>query len=102
MKCPSAGSEGERVASSDRSTQCSAEDELHVWNPLMEDIALSAALRRAAGRPAALRPPAVTSARRWERDGVLRTILLMWSLRLRYFLGESPRRLHRRYYGGPP
>ena len=70
--------------------------------PLMEDIALSAALRRAAGRPAALRPPAVTSARRWERDGVLRTILLMWSLRLRYFLGESPRRLHRRYYGGPP
>jgi hypothetical protein len=70
--------------------------------PLMEDIALSAALRRSAGRPAALRPPALTSARRWERHGVLRTIVLMWSLRLRYFLGESPQRLHRRYYGPQP
>ena len=70
--------------------------------PLMEDIALSAALRRNAGRPAALRPPARTSARRWERHGALRTIVLMWSLRLRYFLGESPQRLHRRYYGPQP
>ncbi|MBU6272380.1 MAG: TIGR04283 family arsenosugar biosynthesis glycosyltransferase [Betaproteobacteria bacterium] len=70
--------------------------------PLMEDIALSAALRRSAGRPAALRPPALTSARRWERHGALRTIVLMWSLRLRYFLGESPQRLHRRYYGPRP
>lgn len=65
--------------------------------PLMEDIALSKALRRIA-RP---RPQPVrlhTSARRWEQQGVLRTILLMWRLRLAYFLGADPAQLARRYY----
>ncbi len=66
--------------------------------PLMEDIALSRRLRSLA-RPACLRPPLVTSSRRWERDGVVRTILLMWRLRLAYALGADPRRLARRYYG---
>jgi rSAM/selenodomain-associated transferase 2/rSAM/selenodomain-associated transferase 1 len=64
--------------------------------PLMEDIALSARLRRR-GRPACLRPPVTTSARRWERHGVLRTILMMWWLRLRYFFGTSPLALADRY-----
>jgi rSAM/selenodomain-associated transferase 2 len=64
--------------------------------PLMEDIALSRQLRRRS-RPVALRATVVTSARRWERNGVLRTILLMWWLRLRYFLGASPARLARIY-----
>ncbi|HEU4371772.1 MAG TPA: hypothetical protein VFV05_26410 [Methylomirabilota bacterium] len=40
-----------------------------------------------------------TSARKWEREGPVRTVLLMWTLRLLYFLGASPRRLHRWYYG---
>ncbi len=66
---------------------------------LMEDIELSARLKRCAGRPAALLPPVLVSARRWESHGVWRTIFMMWSLRLRYFLGESPDRLHQRYYG---
>jgi rSAM/selenodomain-associated transferase 2 len=68
---------------------------------LMEDIDLSARLKRVAGRPAALRPPVLVSARRWERHGIWRTIFAMWGLRLRYFLGESPERLHQRYYGPP-
>jgi len=63
---------------------------------LMEDIALSAQLRRCS-RPVALRAAVVTSPRRWERNGVLRTIALMWWLRLRYFLGASPARLAQRY-----
>jgi rSAM/selenodomain-associated transferase 2 len=63
---------------------------------LMEDIALSAQLRRCS-RAVALRAAVVTSPRRWERNGVLRTIALMWWLRLRYFLGASPARLARRY-----
>ena len=66
---------------------------------LMEDIALSARLKRCAGRPAALRATVQVSARRWERHGIWRTVWAMWSLRLRYFLGESPRSLHARYYG---
>ena len=66
--------------------------------PLMEDIAISKALRRR-GHMACLRSPMRISARRWRRHGVLRTILLMWYLRLRYFFGDSPERLHRLYYG---
>ncbi|MGV3572877.1 MAG: TIGR04283 family arsenosugar biosynthesis glycosyltransferase [Ramlibacter sp.] len=60
--------------------------------PLMEDIALSARLRRI-GAPACLRPPVVTSARRWEKHGTLRTILLMWKLRALYFFGAQPQGL---------
>jgi rSAM/selenodomain-associated transferase 2 len=63
---------------------------------LMEDIALSRRLRRN-GRPVCLRERLKTSSRRWEARGVLRTIALMWRLRLAYFLGADPRRLARRY-----
>jgi rSAM/selenodomain-associated transferase 2 len=65
--------------------------------PLMEDIALSRRLRRC-GWPVRLRQRLQTSSRRWERDGILRTILLMWRLRLAYFLGADPARLARSYY----
>jgi len=65
--------------------------------PLMEDVALSKTLRRAArARPIVKR--VTTSSRRWQAQGVVRTVLLMWELRLRYFLGESPQALHKRYY----
>lgn len=63
---------------------------------LMEDIALSQRLLRE-GRPACLRARVVTSGRRWERDGVWRTILLMWRLRWRYRRGASPDELAREY-----
>ncbi len=64
--------------------------------PLMEDIALSRRLKQA-GPPLCLRQTVVTSSRRWEEQGILRTILLMWHLRLAYFLGASPTRLARHY-----
>ncbi|MBX3684958.1 MAG: TIGR04283 family arsenosugar biosynthesis glycosyltransferase [Rhodocyclaceae bacterium] len=64
--------------------------------PLMEDIALSRSLRRG-GRPACLRERVITSGRRWEQHGALRTVLLMWRLRAAYFLGADPARLARRY-----
>lgn len=64
---------------------------------LMEDIEFSRRLKRA-GRIACLRERVRTSARRWQRDGVLRTIALMWTLRLAYFCGVSPRRL-KAWYG---
>jgi rSAM/selenodomain-associated transferase 2 len=69
--------------------------------PLMEDIELSRRLRRR-GRLAPLRLRVTTSARKWEREGVVRTIVLMWTLRLLYALGVAPARLHRWYYGTPP
>jgi rSAM/selenodomain-associated transferase 2 len=64
--------------------------------PLMEDVALSTRLRRL-GRPLCLRACAVTSSRRWEERGIVRTILLMWGLRLAYALGADPARLAARY-----
>ena len=64
--------------------------------PLMEDIAISARLRRRSA-PLCLRERCLTSARRWESRGVLRTIVLMWWLRLQYALGAAPARLARRY-----
>ena len=64
---------------------------------LMEDIALSRLLKRQ-GRPVCLRQRLTTSSRRWERDGILCTILLMWRLRLAYFFGADPDRLARIYY----
>jgi rSAM/selenodomain-associated transferase 2 len=63
---------------------------------LMEDVAFCTAMKRR-GRPACLRLRVRTSGRRWEARGVLRTIILMWRLRLMYFLGARPERLARLY-----
>ena len=62
----------------------------------MEDIAISRLLKRQ-GPPACLTEQVTTSARRWERHGVWRTILLMWRLRVAYFLGADPKQLAIRY-----
>jgi rSAM/selenodomain-associated transferase 2 len=64
--------------------------------PLMEDIAFSRTMRRR-GRPACLRQRVRTSGRRWESRGVVRTILLMWGLRLAYALGADPAKLAGKY-----
>ena len=63
---------------------------------LMEDIALSRILKRF-GPPLCLRERVMTSSRRWEKNGVLRTVLLMWRLRIYYALGLDPRHLARWY-----
>ena len=69
--------------------------------PLMEDIELSRRLKRI-GRMACLRLRVTTSARKWERDGILRTVLLMWTLRFLYGCGMDAGRLHAWYYRRPP
>ncbi len=64
--------------------------------PIMEDIDFSSRLKQA-GRIAALRDCVITSFRRWERNGPVRTILLMWSLRFLYWIGVRPHTLARFY-----
>jgi rSAM/selenodomain-associated transferase 2 len=64
--------------------------------PLMEDIEFSTRLKHA-GPTQALRETVTTSFRRWEQQGPLRTILLMWALRFLYWIGVSPSRLSRWY-----
>ncbi len=64
---------------------------------LMEDIALSRRLK-VLGKPGCLSCRVVTSARRWQQNGVLTTIFLMWYLRLAYCFGRNPDDLARTYY----
>jgi rSAM/selenodomain-associated transferase 2 len=67
---------------------------------LMEDIAISRQLKEG-GRPLCLSQRVTTSGRRWEQRGVMRTILLMWRLRLAYFFGAEPAALARQYGYAP-
>ena len=64
--------------------------------PLMEDIEMSTALKRISP-PLCLRQQVLTSGRRWEQRGVWRTMVLMWRLRLAYWLGTPAEALARAY-----
>jgi glycosyltransferase involved in cell wall biosynthesis len=66
---------------------------------LMEDIALSGALKKISP-PVCLTAKVKSSARRWQHNGIYKTILLMWSLRLRYWLGQDPQYLAELYRTG--
>ena len=66
--------------------------------PLMEDIELSKRLRRLSP-PLAPLISVMTSARRWERRGTMRSIVSMWHFRWRYWRGADPEVLAREYYG---
>jgi len=63
---------------------------------LMEDIAISSLLKQRE-YPLCIREKVITSSRRWERQGFMRTILLMWRLRLGFLLGEDTQRLAQVY-----
>ena len=63
---------------------------------LCEDLEFSRRLKRA-GRVACLRARVITSARRWSRDGLARTVIRMWMIRAMYLMGVSPARLKRMY-----
>lgn len=65
--------------------------------PIMEDIAICKKARKA-HKPCIAQDPVVTSSRRWEKNGIAKTIVLMWRLRLAYWLGVDPIRLHQIYY----
>ncbi len=64
--------------------------------PIMEDVVLSKKLRKIV-RPYCSTVTVGTSARRWQKNGVWRTILLMWGLRFAHVLGVPPQNLHRVY-----
>ena len=66
---------------------------------LMEDIAISRMLKPQS-HPARIKTAVLTSSRRWERRGILQTVLLMWWLRLAYFFGRDPEQLAKRYQQG--
>ncbi len=63
---------------------------------LMEDIEISRRLKKIV-KPVCLKQKVITSSRRWENNGVVATVLLMWKLRLYYFFGMSPEKLKQLY-----
>lgn len=65
---------------------------------LMEDIELSKSLKVASEAP--FIPPVKlgTSSRKWLKEGIWRTIFLMWRLRYSYWRGATPEQIHQRYY----
>lgn len=65
--------------------------------PLMEDVALSKKLLHFAW-PVRVKTPVTSASRKWEREGIMRTVVLMWVLRTAFFFGVSPSRLHPLYY----
>ena len=65
--------------------------------PLMEDVELCKRLKKTS-QPACLTSKVITSARRWQRHGMWRTIFLMWHLRFDYWRGVSAKTLKQRYY----
>lgn len=64
--------------------------------PICEDLDFARRLKRA-GRVACLRSKVTTSARRWRKGGIMRTVMRMWTIRLLYLSGVSPVRLARMY-----
>lgn len=65
--------------------------------PLMEDVEICGKLRSEFCPVLAL-GTVVTSSRRWEQQGIFKTVLCMWRLRLAFFFGACPHRLMRQYY----
>ncbi len=65
--------------------------------PIMEDVELSKRLKKYS-RPVCIRSKVITSSRKWEQHGVLKTIVLMWRLRLLYFIGVPAETLANQYY----
>lgn len=91
------------IATGDQALFCTADFFKRVGGfplqPLMEDVRFCTLACRLE-KPALIRNARVTtSGRRWEKQGVFRTILLMWRLRLQYYLGADPHKLHAAYYG---
>lgn len=62
--------------------------------PIFEDVDFVRRLKRQ-GRFAIIKSRVATSARRYTTRGVLRTVFLMYALRIAFWLGVSPFHLHR-------
>ncbi len=65
--------------------------------PIMEDIEFSKRLKKHSA-PICLSEAVITSSRKWEKHGVIKTIILMWILRAKFFFGVSTDKLSKQYY----
>lgn len=65
--------------------------------PLMEDVELMRRIRKRGDKIFIIPEQVMTSARRWEKEGILYCTFRNWALRLSYALGVPPERLVKWY-----
>jgi rSAM/selenodomain-associated transferase 2 len=65
--------------------------------PLMEDIELMTRIKRRGDRIVVIPAKVLTSARRWEREGILFSTFRNWALQLLYVFGVPPEQLVKWY-----
>jgi rSAM/selenodomain-associated transferase 2 len=65
--------------------------------PIMEDVELMARIRKRGDRIAVIPEKVRTSARRWEREGILSCTMRNWMLQAAYAFGVPPERLAKWY-----
>jgi uncharacterized protein len=65
--------------------------------PIMEDVEIMRRIKKRGDRIIIIDRPATTSARRWEKEGVLYCTLRNWLLISLYLFGVSPERLSKFY-----
>jgi rSAM/selenodomain-associated transferase 2 len=66
--------------------------------PLMEDVELMKRIKKRGGAVYILKEKVITSARKWEREGFIRTWLKNHLIRFLYFLGVDTNTLAKLYY----
>lgn len=66
--------------------------------PLMEDVEMSRRAK-ALALPSIISEPVITSSRKWEQEGIWKTVLLMWMCRLAFYCGVRAATIHKWYYG---
>lgn len=66
--------------------------------PLMEDIEIMKRIRKRRDKISIISERVQTSPDKWEKGGIISTVLRNWRLQLLYFAGRDPEELYREYY----
>ncbi|MFH1379919.1 MAG: glycosyl transferase family 2, partial [bacterium] len=66
--------------------------------PLMEDIELMKAIKKNNGKISILPDYAITSSRRWDKHGHVKTTVINRIIRILYSFGINPHILEKKYY----
>ncbi len=66
--------------------------------PIMEDFELLRRIRKAGGRIYISGERVITSARKWEKEGIIKTSITNWKIQMFYLTGVPPEKLVNMYY----
>ena len=94
-----------------RITMCPYGDQVHFFEkryffklkqyediPLMEDVAMMKKIRKDRGKIYIIPEKAVTSDRKWKKEGIFYCTLRNWFISILFYFGEDPNKLVKYYY----